>query len=178
MLPSFPLLSLFPAFTSSLFSSHFTLTGFTLWFFSRSTNIRGYPLHSATTSLSGVATQLFSCLYLPGSSLVERFYCIRPPDLKNTEHSLHVLSGFIYVCLSGRIIFSIHERNLYLDTRSTYQFDTFILSSSFRFTLRLVDSIFSIHRRIDLKFCNLFDNIFDCQKILRREIYKFSICFY
>lgn len=33
---------------------------------------RGYPLHSTTTSLSGVVTQLFSCLYLPGSSLVER----------------------------------------------------------------------------------------------------------
>lgn len=66
---SFPLPSLFPAFTSSLFSafhSHW------LWFFSRSTGTRGYPLHSTTTSLSGVATQLFSCLYLSGSSLVER----------------------------------------------------------------------------------------------------------
>lgn len=77
----------------------------------------------------------------------------RPPDLKSTVHSVHVLSRFIYVCLSGRIIFSIHERNLYLDTRSTYQLDTYILYL-LRFTLRLVDSIFSIHRRIDLKFCN------------------------
>lgn len=78
-----------------LFFPHFTLTGFTLWFFSCSTGARGYPLHSATTSLSRVVTQLFSCFYLPESSLVEHFYCVRPPDLKNAEHSPHVLSGFI-----------------------------------------------------------------------------------
>lgn len=165
MLPFSFLPSLFPTFTTPLFSSHFTLISFILCPF------LVLPIHEVILYIQRLrlylefATQLFSYLYLLGNSFVERFYCIRPPDLKNAKHSLHVLSGFIYVCLSGRIIFSIHERNFYLDTRSMYQFDTYILFSSVRFTLRLVDSIFSIHHRIDLKFCNLFDNIFDCEKI-------------
>lgn len=81
-----------PPLFLSQFHSHW------LWFFSRSTDTRGYPLHSTTTSLSGVATQLFSCLYLPGSSLVERFYCVRSPDLKNSStHRTFYRDSYRYV---------------------------------------------------------------------------------
>lgn len=56
-----------------------------------------------------------------------------------------------------------------LSRYSKYVSTWYVYSISVRFTVRLVDSIFSIRHRIDLIFCNWLDNIFGCQKNASRR---------